>query len=300
MKRTFFFLLFVTLLTAGCASSTVEATPPPQIDTGVDPDSWALIPAGEFLADFTNEEILVDYDYQMMVTDVTNAQFAAFLNVALKDGTIKIVGDEIMGYYPGDIFREYRHEEEYAAGDYPLMPLDEEAALRLDYDGTTFTAKPGYENHPMVMVTWFGANAYCEYYDGRLPSAIEWEKAARGTDGRPFPWGDEAQQTNANYYHSNDPFEDVIGRMGDTTPVGFYNGQTHLGFETEDSPSPYGLYDMAGNVYQWVGDVIPYQHYRLLLGGAKDVYAVRIRVWASNNAEPVYFSPNAGFRCAQD
>jgi formylglycine-generating enzyme required for sulfatase activity len=57
---------------------------------------------------------------------------------------------------------------------------------------------------------------------------------------------------------------------------------------------------MAGNVYQWVGDVIPYQHYRLLLGGAKDVYAVRIRVWVSNNAEPVYFSPNAGFRCAQD
>jgi formylglycine-generating enzyme required for sulfatase activity len=133
-----------------------------------------------------------------------------------------------------------------------------------------------------------------------LGPIIEWEKAARGTDGRPFPWGDEAQQTNANYYHSNDPFEDVIGRMGDTTPVGFYNGQTHLGFETEDSPSPYGLYDMAGNVYQWVGDVIPYQHYRLLLGGAKDVYAVRIRVWVSNNAEPVYFSPNAGFRCAQD
>ena len=88
--------------------------------------------------------------------------------------------------------------------------------------------------------------------------------------------------------------------MGDTTPVGFYNGQTHLGFETEDSPSPYGLYDMAGNVYQWVGDIIPYQHYRLLLGGAKDVYAVRIRAWVINNAEPVYFSPNAGFRCAQD
>jgi formylglycine-generating enzyme required for sulfatase activity len=157
MKRTFFFLLFVTLLTAGCASSTVEATPPPQIDTGVDPDSWALIPAGEFLANFTNEEIVVDYDYQMMVTDVTNAQFAGFLNEALKDGTITIVGDEIMGPYPGDIFREYRHEEEYAAGDYPLMPLDEEG-LRLDFDGTTFTAKPGYENHPMVMVTWFGAN----------------------------------------------------------------------------------------------------------------------------------------------
>jgi formylglycine-generating enzyme required for sulfatase activity len=299
MKRTFFFLLFVSLLTVGCASSTVEATPPPQIETGVDPDSWALIPAGDFLANFNNEVVMVDYDYQMMVTDVTNAQYARFLNEALKAGDIKIVGDEIVGPYPGDIFREYRHEEEYAAGDYPLVPLAEEG-LRLNFDSTTYTAKPGYENHPMVMVTWFGARAYCEFYDLRLPSAVEWEKAARGTDGRPYPWGDEAQQTNANYYHSKDPFEDVIGRMGDTTPVGFYNGQTHLGFETENSPSPYGLYDMAGNVYQWVGDVIPYQHYRLLLGGAKDVYAIRIRTWSSNNAEPVYFSPNAGFRCAQD
>jgi formylglycine-generating enzyme required for sulfatase activity len=112
MKRTSVFLLFVTLLTAGCASPTVEATPPPQIETGIDPDSWALVPAGEFLANFTSEEIMVDYDYQMMVTHVTNAQYARFLNEALKAGAIKIVGEEIVGHYPGDIFREYRHEEE--------------------------------------------------------------------------------------------------------------------------------------------------------------------------------------------
>ncbi len=68
---------------------------------------------------------------------------------------------------------------------------------RFTFDGTTFTVKPGYENHPMTNVTWFGAWGYCEYYGCRLPTEMEWEKAARGTDDdRPFPWGDEiaAQQ----------------------------------------------------------------------------------------------------------
>ena len=57
--------------------------------------------------------------------------------------------------------------------------------------GQTFSVPAGYENHPMTMVSWFGAWGYCQYYGWRLPTEMEWEKAARGTDARPFPWGDE-------------------------------------------------------------------------------------------------------------
>jgi len=152
----------------------------------------------------------------------------------------------------------------------------------------------------MVIVTWFGAKAYCEFYGWRLPTEIEWEKAARGIDGRPFPWGDEIERNNANYYSSHDLFEKIVGGLGDTTPVGFYNGRTYDGYETLDSASPYGLYDMAGNVWQWTGDVYEDQHYRYLRGGSRENYAYDLRVWTRNSAGPTYYSPNVGFRCVRD
>lgn len=117
MKRIIFILMFIALLTTGCASSAIETTPPPRIDTGVDPESWSLIPAGEFLENFNNNVVMVVYDYEMMVTDVTNAQYAGYLNEAMEAGATKIVGEEVVGYYPGDIFRAYRHEEEITPGD---------------------------------------------------------------------------------------------------------------------------------------------------------------------------------------
>jgi formylglycine-generating enzyme required for sulfatase activity len=175
----------------------------------------------------------------------------------------------------------------------------DDSGLRLQYDGNTFSALKGYENHPMVQVTWFGAKAYCEFFDGRLPTEVEWEKAARGTDGRPFPWGDEIQAENANYYSSHDIFEKVVGKLGDTTPVGFYNGNTYDGFQTIDSPSPYGLYDMAGNVWQWTDDVYEGAHYRYMRGGSKADYGYNLRVWTRNNSHPDYVSPNVGFRCVR-
>ncbi|OGO16791.1 MAG: hypothetical protein A2Z14_06955 [Chloroflexi bacterium RBG_16_48_8] len=129
---------------------------------------------------------------------------------------------------------------------------------------------------------------------------MEWEKAARGTDGRPFPWGDEIEPENANFYSSQDPFEKIVGGMGDTTPVGFYNGKTYDGYETIDWPSPFGLYDMAGNVWQWTGDVYEYQHDRYMRGGSKMEYEYNLRVWTRNNTTPVYHSPNVGFRCVRE
>lgn len=299
MKRLLIFPIVLALIFSACGTETTNSTPPPRIDPGVDPGSWVSIPAGEFLMGLHEHETNVDYNYEIMVTDVTKAQFADYSTQALADGSVKIDGDQAVGYYPGDEFHAYEHELEIKAGDWPHFPLDD-PGLRMDFDGRTFSAQAGYENHPMTMVTWFGAKAFCEFFNYRLPSEIEWEKAARGTDGRPFPWGDDIETCNANYYSSHDIFEKIIGGLGDTTPVGFYNGTTFEDFKTIDSPSPYGLYDMAGNVWQWTGDVYENQHYRYMRGGSKDNYAYNLRVWTRNSAGPEYYSPGVGFRCARD
>ena len=320
MKRMIiiFSLLLIVILATACASDTnAGSITPDYIDTGVDPNAWVVIPAGDFPKGQENVRTAVDDDYQIMVTDVTVEQYANYLNEALASGDVNVGEFEIEagekmwqeygvgGYYPGDPFDGYKHEEEIKAGDHMYMPLADDIGVRLTFDGDTFAAIPAYANHPMTMVTWFGANAYCEYYDTRLPSEIEWEKAARGTEivdenGLPFPWGTEIKGNNANYYSSSDLFEKIYGKLGNTTPVGFYNGQTYEGYETIDSPSPYGLYDMGGNVWQWLGDDYPDQHYRHMRGGSFYTYEVDLRVWKYNSAGPQHYSREIGFRCAKD
>jgi formylglycine-generating enzyme required for sulfatase activity len=280
-----------------CAAIDLNA-PMPAYDSGIDPNAWAQIPAGEFFFG-QHEDIETTGAYEIMITTVTTAHYATFLNQALSDGYIKIADDQVVGYYPGDKFTAYKHEEEIKAGDWIFIPLSD-PSQRIQFDGKTFTSQPGYENHPMTTVSWFGAWGYCGFNDWRLPSEIEWEKAGRGTDARPFPWGDDIQLANANFYASRDPYEDM-GTFGSrTTPVGFYNGQTYDGYATLDSPSPYGLYDMAGNVWQWTGSIYKGMHYRFMRGGSKDTYTMDLRLWVRNNATPTYFSPGVGFRCARD
>lgn len=98
----------------------------------------------------------------------------------------------------------------------------------------------GFEKHPVTMITWFDARDYAKWAKKRIPTEAEWEKAARGTDGRRWPWGNEMIPSRLNTYYNK----------GNTTEVGSY----------PEGASPYGVLDMAGNVSEWVAnDFLPYQ-----------------------------------------
>lgn len=299
MKHPFLSILLLTLIIPACSKVDLNASVP-VFDTGVDPRIWVTIPAGSFQFGQNADPANIPYDYQIMVTDVTVAQYMDFLNASLSQGAIQIIGDQVSGPYMGDVFNGAKHEIPIPAGDYLLLPTDDPASRFSLQDGK-FSPLAGWENHPMTNVSWFGAWTYCRYYNGRLPSEMEWEKAARGSqDDRPFPWGEEIALNNANFYSSRDPFEDMSTFGSRTTPVGFYNGKTYDGYTTLDSASPFGLYDMAGNVWQWVGDILPRFSDRFMHGGSKGTYDMDLRLWVRNSAPPMYYSPSVGFRCVRN
>ena len=103
-------------------------------------------------------------------------------------------------------------------------------------------------DHPVVGVSQTQAEAYCKWIDTRLPLFKEWSFAARGTGLRSYAYGDFLETDRANYLENGDPFEPG------TTPAGYFDGRLHQGFQTRDSFSLYGAYDMTGNVWEWCAD----------------------------------------------
>ncbi len=161
-----------------------------------------------------------------------------------------------------------------------------------------YYANSQYDNYPVINVDWNQAKAYCAWRGSDLPSEAQWEKAARGTDGRTYPWGEGIDTTFANYSDS---------KIGDTTAVGSY----------EKGKSPYGVYDMAGNVWQWVNDWYDANYYRTLgdnasnpQGPSSGQYRVlRGGSWGADNDlirsalrswyDPSNSNVNVGFRCSR-
>ena len=266
-----------------------------QAELTVSSDAWVTVPAGHFLSSLNHHNINIPYDFDIMVTEVTNGQYADYLNAAIAQKLITVEDGVVMGHYKGDDFHGGRHEIEITAGDYPYYNLNGQRA-RITHANGEFAIKKGYEVYPVNYVSWFGANAYALLNKYRIPFKLEWEKAARGTDGRSFPFIHEPEPHRANYYHSKDPFD----KMNGVLPVGFYNGKTHDDFETIDSPGPYGTYDQAGNVAEWTGDIVAGTDQRFMYGGSQMDYDFDLRSHTENISRPAYMSFQTGFRCVRD
>lgn len=166
----------------------------------------------------------------------------------------------------------------------------------------TYYGGPQYDNHAVTDVDWEMAAIYCRWRGARLPTEAEWEKAARGIDGRTYPWGESIDCAYANYKRREDSV-----CMGHTGTVGVY----------QSGLSPFGVFDMAGNVWEWVADWYQSDYYRtigmdtnnpqgpssgkyrVVRGGSWDSLANDVRSSNRSYLNPIEASRGVGFRCVR-
>jgi formylglycine-generating enzyme required for sulfatase activity len=251
-------------------STWLSKTPTPSAPPGM-----VYVPAGEFImgsdeGDSDERPVHTVYldAFYIDKTEVTNTQFAKFLN-------------------------EQGNQEE---GGVTWLNIGDKDCLISQSEGQ-YQPKGGYGNHPVIEVSWCGARAYCQWVGKRLPTEAEWEKVARGTDGRTYPWGEGIDCDRAQY-----------GGCGGerTTPAG----------NKPKGASPYGALDMAGNVWEWVADWYDSGYYsqspggnplgpnsgvsRVLRGGSWFNYQRSARCASRHSLNPWDEDYHVGFRCAKD
>jgi len=177
----------------------------------------------------------------------------------------------------------------------------------LIYSAGNYHAKSGLSSHPANCMTWYEAKKYCEWKDKRLSTEAEWEKAARGGRNTMYPWGDRFDGRKANFCDRNCPQKHADKDYDD--------GHSRTASVGSFSPNDYGLYDMAGNVWEWVNDWYDEGAYRsasrndpqgpssgsrkVLRGGSWDLNRNYLRTAYRNRTEPVLRNFNIGFRCVQ-
>lgn len=211
------------------ATPTLTPVPTLEVDLYL---GMVLIPAGEFTMGSSEEEI----DYALQLCDEYGDCERDLFQDEYPQHSVYLDAFYIDMYEVTNA--QYRECVEAGVCE---PPVTTSSSSRDSYYGNS-----RYDDYPVIWVSWYDAHSYCEWADRRLPTEAEWEKAARGTDGRIYPWGDQWDGSRLNYCDAScssdwrdEAFDDGYA---DTAPVGTYSPR---------GDSPYGVTNMAGNVFEW-------------------------------------------------
>jgi hypothetical protein len=264
-----------------------------------------LEPKGNVAADVADTVARISRD-RRRTTFITSAGIAAVLAVGIagflfhfylspgisgKDGAVALPvagGPFVMGddeeWVRREVFLRPFYIDQYEVTVSRFANFDGGWAKKQGWDENELKK---YADYPVTNVSWHEANAYCRWAGKRLPTSAEWEKAARGTDERIFPWGNTAPTTDVATFEK-DYEKDAYG-----------NGVSAVSSH-ESGRSPFGIHNLAGNVSEWVADWYEEGKSKLIRGGGWYDGAEKIRSAKRWHASPDHTSDDLGFRCALD